>query len=186
MRQAKLEGRKVTQPTRRDFVKVAAVGTTLAVRPIAGYTMAKGGTEVERSAVSRLRVWITDDDRRLARTSAIVSDSTAGLFSLPKITVDAGKQFQPVFGFGAEFTDTACYLLNQLPDQSRAELFHDLFHPTEMGLNFCRVVMGARPPYRLAGKRQRSGPLRLQNDCGFCGSCDYKCGRATHLQRGTR
>jgi glucosylceramidase len=133
----------VTEPSRRDFVKVATLGAALATRPAAAHGLAKYGALPVNSTAGRFRVWVTDDDRRLAEASAIISDSSEGLFSEPKITVDPEKNFQPVFGFGAEFTDTACYLLNQLPDQSRAELFHDLFHPTEMGLNFCRVVMGS-------------------------------------------
>jgi glucosylceramidase len=133
----------VTEPTRRDFVKVAAVGATLAAHPSVSRGFSKNAAVTTDSSTSRLRVWITDDDRRLTETSGILSAFTEGLFSQPKITVDTEKKFQPIFGFGAEFTDTACYLLNQVPDHSRAELFHNLFHPSEMGLNFCRVVMGA-------------------------------------------
>jgi glucosylceramidase len=133
----------VTETSRRDFVKVASLGAALAVPPALARGIAQQATRITQPSASGLRVWITDDDRRLAEDAAILSDSPPGLFSQPTITVDAEKKFQPMFGFGAEFTDTACYLLNQLSEASRRELFQDLFHPTQMGLNFCRVVMGS-------------------------------------------
>ena len=48
-----------------------------------------------------------------------------------------------LLGFGAAFTDAACYLFNQLAGPAREQLFHEMFHPSEMGLNVCRTCMGA-------------------------------------------
>lgn len=59
------------------------------------------------------------------------------------IVLDAGKTYQPILGFGAAFTDAACYMFNQLPAARRDALFTQLFHPGELGLNVNRVCMGA-------------------------------------------
>jgi glucosylceramidase len=52
-------------------------------------------------------------------------------------------RFQQILGFGIAFTDAACYMVHQLPESARNELLHDLFHPSEMGLNVCRTCIGA-------------------------------------------
>jgi glucosylceramidase len=59
------------------------------------------------------------------------------------LVLDPAKRFQDVLGFGAAFTDAACYTFNRLDAPAREKLFHELFHPSEMGLNVCRTCMGA-------------------------------------------
>jgi len=59
------------------------------------------------------------------------------------VTLDPAKRFQDVLGFGAAFTDAACYTFNRLEPAARESLFHELFHPSEMGLNVCRTCIGA-------------------------------------------
>ena len=59
------------------------------------------------------------------------------------IVLNPGKKFQTILGFGAAFTDAACYMFNQLSGPAREQLFHEMFHPSEMGLNVCRTCMGA-------------------------------------------
>ncbi len=59
------------------------------------------------------------------------------------IALDPTRQFQTVLGFGAAFTDASCYMLNQLSPAAREKLLHEMFHPSEMGLNVCRICMGA-------------------------------------------
>lgn len=48
-----------------------------------------------------------------------------------------------MLGFGAAFTDAACYTFNRLEPAAREGLFHELFHPSEMGLNVCRTCIGS-------------------------------------------
>jgi glucosylceramidase len=48
-----------------------------------------------------------------------------------------------MLGFGAAFTDAACYMLNQLHSDERAALMHELFAPDEMAMNVCRTCIGA-------------------------------------------
>src|SRR5205807_6166372 len=45
--------------------------------------------------------------------------------------------------FGASFTDAACYTLNRLDPAVREKLFHELFHPSEMGLSVYRTCIGS-------------------------------------------
>ncbi len=59
------------------------------------------------------------------------------------IELDLGKKYQEMLGFGAAFTDAACYTFNSLDPAARGTLFHELFHPAEMGLNVCRTCMGS-------------------------------------------
>ena len=59
------------------------------------------------------------------------------------IELDPGKKYQEILGFGAAFTDAACYTFNRLEPSAREALFHELFHPAEMGLNVCRTCIGA-------------------------------------------
>ena len=59
------------------------------------------------------------------------------------MTLDPAKRFQDVLGFGAAFTDAACYTFNRLEPAAREGLFHELFHPSEMGLNVCRTCIGS-------------------------------------------
>jgi len=59
------------------------------------------------------------------------------------VVLDPSTKFQEMLGFGAAFTDAACYMFNQLPAPARQTLFHELFHPSEMGLNVCRTCIGS-------------------------------------------
>jgi glucosylceramidase len=68
---------------------------------------------------------------------------TAGATAENAIVLDPSKKFQEMLGFGAAFTDAACYTFNQLPAPARDELFRELFHPAEMGLNVCRTCIGS-------------------------------------------
>jgi len=59
------------------------------------------------------------------------------------IELNPGNKYQQMLGFGAAFTDAACYTFNRLESSVREKLFHELFHPAEMGLNVCRTCIGA-------------------------------------------
>jgi glucosylceramidase len=67
----------------------------------------------------------------------------AGSPSAAAIVLEPGNSYQEVLGFGAAFTDAACYTFNQLSADARERLFHELFHPSELGLNVCRTCIGA-------------------------------------------
>jgi glucosylceramidase len=67
----------------------------------------------------------------------------AGSASGSVIELNPDKEFQEMLGFGAAFTDAACYTFNRLEPSAREALFRELFHPAEMGLNVCRTCIGA-------------------------------------------
>jgi glucosylceramidase len=52
-------------------------------------------------------------------------------------------KFQQILGFGGAFTDATCYTFNRLAAPAREQLFHELFHPSEMGLSTGRVCVGS-------------------------------------------
>ncbi|MDQ0062549.1 glycoside hydrolase family 30 protein [Paenibacillus harenae] len=62
-----------------------------------------------------------------------------------KITVDDSQTYQEMDGFGASFTDSAAYLINQvLEPEQRAELMKKLFDAEDgIGLSVLRNPMGA-------------------------------------------
>lgn len=61
------------------------------------------------------------------------------------ILLDDQQTYQEMDGFGASFTDSSAYLINQvLSDEQRAEVMNRLFHPQEgIGLSVIRNPMGA-------------------------------------------
>jgi glucosylceramidase len=61
------------------------------------------------------------------------------------ILLDDQQTYQEMDGFGASFTDSSAYLINQvLSDEQRAEVMNRLFHPEEgIGLSVIRNPMGA-------------------------------------------
>ena len=86
-------------------------------------------------------MWVTDPQSRCAPSQAVTW--RRGTSSEPGIVLDPSKKFQTILGFGAAFTDAACYMFNQLREPEREALFHEMFHSSEMGLNVCRTCMGA-------------------------------------------
>ena len=63
--------------------------------------------------------------------------------SADSITIDPQTTFQEVLGFGGAFTDATCYVFSQLSAGVREQLFHELFHPSEMGLSVGRMCIGS-------------------------------------------
>lgn len=61
------------------------------------------------------------------------------------VMLDTNRSYQEVDGFGASFTDSSAYLMNQVLDESQLEeAMRKLFHPEEgIGLSVLRNPMGA-------------------------------------------
>lgn len=92
---------------------------------------------------SDISVWTTDENQRCTRGASISWQPASGRSPASTITLDPSKKFQPILGFGAAFTDAACYTLNRLDPAAREKLFHQLFSPSEMNLSVCRTCIGA-------------------------------------------
>ncbi len=129
------------ESTRRDFLKMSAAGlaaTATAARSSVTESGAPGA-----SSPGTMEVWVTSQKSRCTNAGTIPWKTRSAIPTELVITLDPQKQFQTVLGFGAAFTDAACYLFNELSSSARQQLFHEMFHPSEMGLNVCRTCMGA-------------------------------------------
>lgn len=129
--------------TRRDFLKTAGVSAAAMSHPSWSEAM-----RLSRAANAGLphalsQAWLTDDDHRLDEVSGPAWADGEARVTQDAIVIDTKKTRQPVLGFGAAFTDGSCYLFNELKPGAREKLFHTFFHPSEMGLNVCRICIGS-------------------------------------------
>ncbi len=127
------------ESSRRSFIKLSAAALVAAATAKVVAASSNGTPPAEPA--SKIDVWVTDPQLRCAQTQGI--SWRPGTPSEPRIILTPSKKFQTVLGFGAAFTDAACYMFNQLTDPAREQLFHEMFHPSAMGLNVCRTCMGA-------------------------------------------
>lgn len=127
------------EKTRREFLRSSAVGLagTATARALPMFRTDGAGQSGEIIA------WVTSEKKRFARTSGLRWRTSSAKPSEPTIVLNPEKESQTILGFGAAFTDAACYTFNRLLPSAREHLFHELFHPTEMGLNVCRTCIGS-------------------------------------------
>jgi glucosylceramidase len=128
------------ESTRRTFLKMSAIG--LAAARAGRDPMVDSGT-ASGPASGELEVWVTNQKMRCARGETISWRTSPAVPAGDVITLDPKTQFQTALGFGAAFTDASCYIFNQLAPAARAQLFHELFHPSELGLSVCRTCIGS-------------------------------------------
>jgi glucosylceramidase len=98
------------------------------------------------AGAQQVSVWLTTDDQRsrleAQRAVAFAPASTAD----NPVVVDEARTYQTIEGFGASFTDSSAYLLNQVASPAaRAEAMRRLFtrEADGIGLSFIRNPMGA-------------------------------------------
>ena len=129
------------------------VSTTTTIKAIAvasGYSqsaVAVGTYSFPGSAPSVSVVVSTNDESELmaAQPSVNFTTSTADA-GTNTIVVDATQQYQTIDGFGAAFTDSAAYLLNEVAQKSQlTTAMNNLFtrNGAGIGLSFMRNPMGA-------------------------------------------
>jgi glucosylceramidase len=124
--------------TRRSFLKLSAAGFTAT----ATAHLASALTSSLAAPRGDITVRVTSGKLRYAAAESLTW-RTVGAPAENAIVLDPSQKFQEMLGFGAAFTDAACYSFNQLAAPARDELFHELFHPSEMGLNVCRTCIGS-------------------------------------------
>jgi glucosylceramidase len=115
----------------------------MATAAVAKSLPAMGALRSSLSVADDITVRVTDGKRRFERAPSIAWRPISGHPSGDVITLDPEKKFQEILGFGAAFTDSSCYMFSQLSEQAREQLFHELFHPAELGLSVCRTCIGA-------------------------------------------
>jgi glucosylceramidase len=132
--------------TRRDFLRLSAAGlaagATAEALPAWG-SPASGSLGTANPGSGEVAVRVTDEKRRFESAPALAWRQSTSRPSAEIIALDPKKKFQEILGFGAAFTDASCYMFSQLFADTRERLFHELFHPSEMGLNVCRTCIGA-------------------------------------------
>ncbi|HEU4388547.1 MAG TPA: carbohydrate-binding protein [Blastocatellia bacterium] len=125
-------------------LKRAAGFGFLALCPIIGSIIL--GSIIAREDPQTVDVWVTTDDQRMKlqkQTSiAFLTDSSIGPNA---VFVDESQVYQTIEGFGASFTDSAAFLLNQrVPASQLDSVLNDLFgRPNGIGVSFVRNPMGA-------------------------------------------
>ncbi|HEY6292103.1 MAG TPA: glycoside hydrolase family 30 beta sandwich domain-containing protein [Terriglobia bacterium] len=128
--------------TRRDFLKTATAGVaaaaSLRASPPPGAPMRPG-----QSAGGAIEVRVTDSRRKFAAAEALTWRPAPPEAARGAIRLDPATRFQEHLGIGGAFTDAACYMFSQLADPAREELFHEMFHPSEMGLGVGRICIGS-------------------------------------------
>jgi glucosylceramidase len=120
---------------RRDFLKISAVTAAAAAIPEAVNAAAMAAPKGE------IAVWTTTADQRFDKQSP--TGWTAQSAKSNIININPAHQFQQILGFGAAFTDAACFTLNRLDPADRKLLFEELFSPAQMNLSVSRVCIGA-------------------------------------------
>jgi glucosylceramidase len=125
--------------TRRTFLKLTAAG--LSATAAARFASAFSPDHAAANSVD-VTVHVTGGKLRHDPQPSL-SWSEAGTPAPNQITIDPDKKYQEMLGFGAAFTDAACYTFNRLAPSDRDHLFHELFHPSEMGLSVCRTCIGS-------------------------------------------
>jgi len=130
-----------SESTRRNFLKMSAIALAGTATASANGDAATNMTSAPPSG--KLEVWVTSQSVRCTKTKAIEWQTRSAGSTGSLIALDPAKQFQTVLGFGAALTDASCYMLNQLSPSAREKLLHEMFHPSEMALNVCRICMGA-------------------------------------------
>ena len=125
--------------TRRDFLRTASIGMAMAATTRSVPIFAANPP----MPAGDISAWVTEGRNRLIQRSGIRWHAASATPPTPAIVLNPEKEFQTISGFGAAFTDAACYTFNRLSPSTRESLFHELFHPSEMGLNVCRTCIGA-------------------------------------------
>ena len=120
--------------SRRDFLAVSAAAAAFSAVDASASSL----FQEPRGAAS---VFVTDKTREFAGAGTMQWSSAPAAAN--EIVLDAASTFQPLLGFGAAFTDAACWTFNRLAAADRAALFHKLFAPSEMNLSVARICVGS-------------------------------------------
>jgi glucosylceramidase len=130
------------KPTRRKFLKMttaSAAGLPF-LKAFPSTTTAFPGDQTPSGTVA---VHVTSGDQRYSPSASLTWQSAGRAQREDTIILRGVRSTQPILGFGAAFTDAACYVLSQLPEAERDRLLHELFHPDQMALSVCRLCIGS-------------------------------------------
>jgi glucosylceramidase len=129
-------------------VAVATTTTIQAIATASGFSPSTVGSAVYTINIPTQQVSVvlsTHDQTQLLAPQAAVTFGTSAVSS-NQLLIDENQQYQSIEGFGAAFTDSAAYLLEQVAQPSQLPgTLSDLFTRTGngIGLSFMRNPMGA-------------------------------------------
>src|SRR5229473_2429653 len=98
------------------------------------------------SLAQNVSIWMTTDNQRTElKQQPSISFSAGSSGSTPTVFVDETEGYQSIEDFGASFTDSAAYLLNEkVPASQLNSVMTSLFdHTNGIGVSFVRNPMGA-------------------------------------------
>ena len=92
-----------------------------------------------------VNVWLTTDNQKTKLKQQSPISFSAGSGNAPTVFVDETEGYQSIEGFGASFTDSAAFLLNEkVPPSQLNSVMTSLFdHTNGIGVSFVRNPMGA-------------------------------------------
>jgi len=98
-----------------------------------------------QSFAQTVNVWMTTDNQKTKLKQQSSITFSAGSGTAPTVFVDETETYQSIEGFGASFTDSAAYLLNEkVPTSQLNSVMTSLFdHANGIGVSFVRNPMGA-------------------------------------------
>ena len=131
--------------TRREVLKYAGLGLGAAAASVFGVDGNAAAELSEAQAPTKpAQTEVTDKSgKRLAAGAEIAWTKVAKKAAAADVTVDPTKSAQTILGFGAAFTDAACYTLSRLSDNDRANLLHTMFGQDQHALSMGRIPIGA-------------------------------------------
>lgn len=92
------------------------------------------------------RAWLTAGSRRYQEISLPGWQAPTGPPSsagASAIEVDPSRTFQSILGFGGAFTDSSCFLFNQMGPDARHQLLLELFSTAGLNLSVARTCIGS-------------------------------------------
>jgi glucosylceramidase len=134
------------QGSRRDFLGISALGLSAALiskDPFGSLASVSNPQDQSWTPRSPISIWVTSAEDRFAPAAPVEWTATSPTSGTDQITLNPNIKFQPILGFGGAFTDAACYTFNRLAPDAREQLFHEMFHPSEIGLSVCRICVGS-------------------------------------------
>src|ERR1700687_1366604 len=120
--------------TRRAVLKYVGLGAGAAAASVLGVTAnakveaPKIDTNDAQAPPKPAQTEVTDKSgKRLAARAEVAWTKIAKKAAPADVTVDPTKPAKTILGFGAAFTDAACFTLSRLSDSGRADLLHSIF-----------------------------------------------------------
>src|SRR5437660_829475 len=132
----------MSKRTRRNFLAMTTASAAFLPFTKAFSSVALTPPE-EQTPGGTVTVHLTAGDQRYAPSQSLVWQSAGRAPAADTIVLREVRGRQPILGFGAAFTDAACYVLHQMAEAERERLLQELFHPDQMALSVCRLCVGS-------------------------------------------